>query len=63
MPSVTQKSARITAPHFVAGAIFEERDGKWVCVQAAPIIHYLTKMEPGTIKSYLKKKGWKCEWI
>lgn len=54
---------RIDAPHFVAGAVFEERAGIWKCVMAAPIIGYLCKMTTKEIKRYLGYMGWKYEWV
>lgn len=54
---------RIEAPHFVAGAIFENRDGGWKCIKAAPIIRYLCKMSPSEIKRYLDSKGWRYRWV
>lgn len=31
---------RVSAPHFVAAALHEKRDGEWKCIAAAPIIAY-----------------------
>jgi len=54
---------RIEAPHFVAGAIFENRDGEWKCIKAAPIIRYLCKTPSSEIKRYLDSKGWRYRWV
>lgn len=57
-----QKLLRITAPHFVAGAVWEFDHG-WRCVRAAPIIKYMIGKRPTEVKNYLIKKGWDYEWI
>lgn len=54
---------RIEAPHFVAGAIFENRDGGWKCIKSAPIIRYLCAMSSSEIKRYLDSKGWRYRWV
>ena len=58
-----QKLLRITAPHFVAGAVFQKRGSVWVCVKSAPIVKYMIGMEPIKIKAYIMKKRWVYEWV
>lgn len=54
---------RVTAPHFVAGAVYEKRGDGWHCIRAAPIIAYLQKMDAVTAGDYLTRKRWKYEWV
>jgi hypothetical protein len=58
-----EKLLRVSAKHFVAGAVFEKRGMVWCCTVAAPIIKYMVGMEPTKIKAYLVKKGWWYEWL
>ena len=53
----------VTAPHFVAGAVYVKRDGKWHCIRAAPIIAYLLKLDAPSAAEYLLRKRWAYEWI
>lgn len=57
------KLLRVVAPHFVAGAVFENKDGVWRCTRVAPIIKYIAKMKPKDIKAYFEKKGWEYAWV
>ena len=57
-----QKLLRITAPHFVAGAVWEFNHG-WVCVDAAPIIKWMVGKPPAQIRDYILKKNWSYEWL
>jgi hypothetical protein len=70
------KLLRVTALHFVAGAIFEKVnlwhwvDGqgwvtlpKWRCTAAAPILRYLVGEWALEVKEKLQKKGYKWEWV
>lgn len=54
---------RVTAPHFVAGAVYEKRGGEWKCIAAAPIIAYLLKLDAMSAGDYLTRKRWTFEWI
>lgn len=55
---------RVTAPHFVAGAVWEQVEGKWRCSpHVAPIIAWMRGKTPEQVKAYLQKKGWKYEWL
>lgn len=54
---------QITAPHFCAGAIFELRDGEWACIEAAPIIRYMTGRSSTWLKSYAARKRWSWQIV
>lgn len=60
-----QRLLRIEAPHYVAGAIFEQRNGDWFCVKAAPIIKWLKGKYLKELSNFLNKRqvGWKHQWI
>ena len=69
-PGWKQALLRIEAPHFVAGALFVKEPvpaGHWICIEAAPIIHWLKSASPQFILSklqwYKATKGWKWEWV
>jgi hypothetical protein len=52
---------RITARHFVAGAIFQIQLSRWICVRAAPILKYMVGWNSKKAKDYCLKKGWETE--
>jgi len=55
---------RITSNYFVAGCVWEKNlYGSWECIEAAPIIKYFIGMTAATAKVYIKRKGWKYEWL
>lgn len=60
-----QRLLRIEAPYYVAGAIFEQRNGDWFCVKAAPIIKWLKGKYLEELSNFLNKRqvGWKHQWI
>lgn len=52
---------RVESKNFVAGAVFKRRNGIWKCVEAAPIIEWMTRVRSmELIKSWLLKQG--CEY-
>jgi hypothetical protein len=51
---------QVTAPHFVAGAVFDTYGD---CIQAAPIIKWMVGKHFNEINSYVKPKGWTVRWI
>lgn len=53
----------VTAPHFVAGAVWEKRGGEWHCTNAAPILKWMVGMRPDAVSDYLTRKRWAYEWI
>jgi len=54
---------RVTAPHFVAGAIWKKVNNRWTCIQAAPIIKWMIDKSPVEVQYYLNKRKWKYEWL
>ena len=52
---------RVTAKHFVAGAIFQIQASEWVCIRAAPILKYMVGWNSKKAKEYCQKKGWEWE--
>lgn len=56
---------RIVAPYFAAGAVFEWRNGKYVCVEAAPIIGWMKKnrISYEAMRNYCRKKKFTVEQI
>ncbi len=62
-----KRMIRVVAPHFVAGAEFEKRNGQWVCIRAAPILYWM-KVDPiqnieRFLKGPAKRRGWTYEWL
>ena len=53
----------VTAPHFVAGAVYVKRGDRWHCIRAAPIIAYLQKLDTASARDYLTRKRWTFEWL
>ncbi len=51
---------RVTAPHFVAGAVWERVEGyEWRCTEAAPIIRWMVGKRSTDVRRYLNRKpGW-----
>jgi len=52
---------RIETKYFCAGALFEKKDGKWECVQAAPIIKWMVGKPIAVIENYAKRHTY--QWI
>jgi hypothetical protein len=62
--SVTNsKVLRAWNEFWVAGAVWEKRDGHWFCVHTAPIIAWMRKMTPESAKLELARRGCQWEWI
>jgi len=57
-----EKLLRVCAPHFCAGAIWRKIDGKWRCVEAAPILSWMRGRDPLWVRDYMKAKGWTYSW-
>jgi len=52
---------RIQSSYFVAGLIFKTNrtdPGKSLCIQAAPILHYMRRWKLEAVQSYCKIKNW-----
>jgi len=65
-PPVDQRLLQVTAPHFCAGAVWQKREGKWVCVQAAPILKWMVGLSAETMKQRqpgMLRKGWTFVWV
>lgn len=60
---MTNRLLRITAPHFVAGAIWRQVGPAWRCVDAAPILRWMVGMGAGEVRGYMTSKGWSWEWL
>jgi len=60
-PEACHKLIRISAPHFVAGAVLVDD----ACVEAAPIIRYMMVNKWGywRIVGYCKEKSWELETV
>jgi hypothetical protein len=46
---------RVSAPHFVAGAVLNDRD---IVVFTAPIISYMKGWTSDKVRQYCERKGW-----
>lgn len=60
---MTERLLRVTAPHFVAGAIFAKHNGSWHVTRAAPILAWLRNVPIADIPKRLQKKGYIYEWL
>lgn len=52
--------ARITAPHFCAGLVF---DGNMRVIEAAPILRYMIGWSAGRVIDYCSRKHWQNESV
>ncbi|RBB38885.1 hypothetical protein DPV79_16015 [Burkholderia reimsis] len=57
------KLLRVTAPHFVAGAVWVRRGDAWQCVHAAPILAWMINKPRERVAEYLRRKRYKWEWL
>ncbi len=55
----TDRLIRISAPHFVAGAVV--RDGR--AARCAPILRYMAGWTVAQIEAYCRSKGWTFEMM
>ena len=54
---------RVVAPHFVAGAVWEQYS-QWVCSDnTAPILRWMRGKSAAEVRPYLRRKGWEWEWL
>lgn len=51
---------RASNDFFVAGAVWQRKDGQWRCVQTAPILSWMLTLSPAAAKLELSKRG--CSW-
>lgn len=56
------KLLRVQNDHFTAGAVFEKKGDRWVCIEAAPIIKWMLVIPFEEIKANLLKRGCRWEW-
>lgn len=56
---MTEHLLRVTAPHFVAGAIW--CGGR--CVKAAPILGWMHGKDASGVKEFMQRMGWEWQWI
>lgn len=56
---------RVTAPHFVAGAVFRDNLlGQSICFASAPIIKWMVGLPYEAIRSRIDRNpNWGAEWI
>lgn len=54
---------RVTAPHFIAGAVFERVSDGWMIGRCAPIIGWMRGKQAAVISAYLRRKGWTWKWL
>lgn len=55
---------RVTARHFVAGAVWEKSHaGQWRCVRAAPIIRWMVGYGAAYTQERLTRSGCTYEWV
>ena len=54
---------QVTAPHFVAGCVWEKRGEHWRCTRAAPIIKWLVGMTSTEAEQKMKRLGYTLERV
>lgn len=60
---------RVTAPHFVAGALWRRSrsddgpPGQWTCTKAAPIIKWMVGKRLTQVWASITRNGWGVEWV
>ena len=62
---MSAKILRVTAPHFVAGAVFRENPcGQLVCFTSAPILHWMVGQNYAALQARIDRNPrWKAEWL
>jgi hypothetical protein len=58
-----EKLLRVESPYYVAGAVWEKKNGEWTCVRAAGIIKWMIGKDPVEVKRYLDSKGFRYTWL
>jgi hypothetical protein len=53
----------VDAPHYCAGAVWRKEGKTWACVDAAPILGWTRGKDVQEVGDYLKRKGFKWQWI
>lgn len=54
---------RVSARHFVAGAVWARTAEGWRCIRAAPIIKWMNGLAPASAQARLERSGYKWEWV
>ncbi|BDU72314.1 hypothetical protein [Mesoterricola silvestris] len=63
---MSERLLRVTAPHFVAGAVWTFKGNAWVCTEAAPILRWMVGLGAVAMahrRPKLERKGWRFEWL
>jgi hypothetical protein len=60
---VLEKQLKARNEFFVACATWKRVDGLWMCVEAAPSLGWMKKMDPASAKLELAKRGCSWEWV
>ena len=53
----------VDAPHFYAGAVWQQVADAWQCTEAAPILRWMCGKSAAEVGAYLKRKGWAYQWV
>lgn len=53
----------VDAPHFYAASVWRKEGKQWTCIECAPILKWMINKDVQEVGDYLKKKGWKWQWI
>ena len=61
---MSEKLLRVSARHFVAGAIWQRNaDGEWRCTHAAPILKWMVGCSGKTAVERMTRSGYSWEWV
>jgi hypothetical protein len=58
-----RRMLRVSAAHFVAGAVWLRTGNGWECERAAPIIRWMTGMNAQQASKRLSEAGFSWEWL
>ncbi len=57
------KLLRVTAPHFVAGAVWQRIGDAWMCVRTAPILAWMAGKPWPDVRQKIARVRWFHEWL
>jgi hypothetical protein len=57
------KTLKARNEFFVASALWKRLNGLWICVEASPKLEWMKKLDPGTAKLELARRGCSWEWL
>ena len=60
---VLERQLKARNEFFVALATWKRVDGLWMCVEAAPSLGWMKRMDPASAKLELAKRGCSWEWV